>query len=143
MIRSTIHALLAIASTVMLALALAPITVSVALAVLAYRVCRQPSHSNCWVYASSRAWVLLREWTAMGRPRGWEPRTQQRWSRNSPWWLPHFLVGLPVHRGSDELILESFKPDAPDDATGWRVVLHMLFIGRAQRGDGYTSVPPG
>lgn len=142
MIRSAMHSILAFAATLVIAMTIAPVLLSAWLAVLAYRVCPNPGHSNCWAWAVNRAWTMTRAWRSEGMLRGWEPRMLLRWSRSAPRWLLHVLVGTPVERHSDELLLESFKPLLPDNARGWRTVLHLLFLGRVQQGDGHNSVPP-
>lgn len=92
---------------------------------------------NClfWAYLEYRR--RERDWVRAGRPIGDEPYWVKRPSRNAPRGLRHRLVGR-LHRASGMIEVESFKPDVPTDVPlwkFWRVWTHLLFKGRAERGD--------
>lgn len=133
--RRAAHLILTMFATLLMFPALALVGMSVACAVLGARAWPGATWSNCWAWASVRAWDALTEWRRDGMPVGMEPRMQWRWSRSRPRWVPHFLVGFPSEPGSDWLALESFKPDEPSDVPIWRACAHLMFAGRVRRGD--------
>lgn len=90
--------------------------------------------SNCLIWALWTYAVRLRAWVRCGMPKGGEPYLVIRPSRFRPRWVPHFLVG-ELDRESGVMDLDSYKPIAGKDVSGWLVWLRLLFRGRVERGD--------
>jgi hypothetical protein len=99
--------------------------------------------SNCLIWALWSYVARVRSWCRAGMPKGQEPYLLVRPSRYRPRWVPHFLVGK-LDQDSGVMDLQSYKPVAGKDVSGWLVWLRLFFIGRPARGDFADSsvLPP-